>query len=121
MLKMGIITGFLSRTKDRFHEYNEPKTLEERLAMVAGMEGIDGVEAVITAADVPGQPTYGLVTQDQPVFAAQRLADAVDEPGQAQGQDGHAEGLVIVVRFDAADPHQLFEGDPQVVPERANT
>jgi xylose isomerase len=41
-----VITSFLSRTRDRFHEYNEPKTLEERLAMVADMEGIDGVEAV---------------------------------------------------------------------------
>jgi hypothetical protein len=24
MLKMAIITGFLSKTKDRFHEYNAP-------------------------------------------------------------------------------------------------
>jgi hypothetical protein len=29
MLKMGIITGFLSRTKDRFHDYNEPLELEK--------------------------------------------------------------------------------------------
>lgn len=31
---------------------------------------ISGVECVLTAADVPGSPTYGLITQDQPVFAA---------------------------------------------------
>jgi hypothetical protein len=31
---------------------------------------IDGVDAIITAADVPGTPTYGLISQDQPVFAA---------------------------------------------------
>lgn len=31
---------------------------------------INGVEAVITAADVPGKATYGLISQDQPVFAA---------------------------------------------------
>lgn len=31
---------------------------------------INGVEAVITAEDVPGQLTYGLISQDQPVFAA---------------------------------------------------
>jgi len=31
---------------------------------------IDGVETVITAQDVPGQPTYGLIIADQPVFAA---------------------------------------------------
>ena len=30
---------------------------------------ISGVEAIITADDVPGSPTYGLITQDQPVFA----------------------------------------------------
>ena len=30
MLKMGIITGFLSRTKDRFHDYNEPLELEKK-------------------------------------------------------------------------------------------
>jgi xanthine dehydrogenase D subunit len=31
---------------------------------------IAGVETIITAADVPGQPTYGLIVADQPVFAA---------------------------------------------------
>jgi xylose isomerase len=46
MLKMGIITGFLSRTKDRFHEYNEPLTLEEKFQMMAEIEGCDGVEIV---------------------------------------------------------------------------
>jgi len=30
---------------------------------------IAGVEAIVTAADVPGVPTYGLISQDQPVFA----------------------------------------------------
>jgi xanthine dehydrogenase D subunit len=31
---------------------------------------ISGVEAIITADDVPGKLTYGLISQDQPVFAA---------------------------------------------------
>ena len=30
---------------------------------------ISGVETIITADDVPGSPTYGLISQDQPVFA----------------------------------------------------
>jgi xanthine dehydrogenase D subunit len=30
---------------------------------------IPGVHAVITAEDVPGKPTYGLISSDQPVFA----------------------------------------------------
>lgn len=46
MVKSAVITSFLGRTKDRFHEYNEVKTLEERLHMIAEMEGVDGVEAV---------------------------------------------------------------------------
>jgi xylose isomerase len=46
MLKMGIITGFLSRTKDRFHEYNVPLSLEEKFQMMAQIEGCDGVEIV---------------------------------------------------------------------------
>ena len=36
---------------------------------VAPALAIDGVERVITAADVPGTLTYGLIDQDQPVFA----------------------------------------------------
>ena len=46
MLRMGIITGFLSRTKDRFHEYNEPLTLEEKFRLMTEIEGCDGVEIV---------------------------------------------------------------------------
>lgn len=46
MVKSAVITSFLSRTKDRFHEYNEVKTLEERLESIAAMKDIDGVESV---------------------------------------------------------------------------
>ena len=35
---------------------------------------ISGVEAIITADDVPGSMTYGLISQDQPVFAVRRRA-----------------------------------------------
>ena len=44
MLKMGIITGFLSRTKDRFHDYNEPLELEKKFEMMTHISGYDGVE-----------------------------------------------------------------------------
>ncbi len=40
---------------------------------------INGVEAVITADDVPGKLTYGLISQDQPVFA-QDVVRYVGEP-----------------------------------------
>ncbi len=46
MLKMGIITGFLSRTKDRFHDYNVPLELDQKFALMAKIEGYDGVEIV---------------------------------------------------------------------------
>ena len=36
---------------------------------VSGALAINGVSVVITADDVPGQLTYGLITSDQPVFA----------------------------------------------------
>jgi xylose isomerase len=46
MLKMGIITGFLSRTKDRFHDYNVPLELDQKFALMTKIEGYDGVEIV---------------------------------------------------------------------------
>jgi len=46
MLKMAIITGFLSQTKDRFHEYNTPLILEEKFRLMTEIEGYDGVEIV---------------------------------------------------------------------------
>lgn len=45
-LKQSVITGFLSQTKDRFHIYNEEKTLEEKLQMVSEIRGMNGVEMV---------------------------------------------------------------------------
>ena len=46
MLKMAIITGFLSQTKDRFHEYNQPLDLDQKFALMTEIEGCDGVEIV---------------------------------------------------------------------------
>jgi xylose isomerase len=46
MLKMGIITSFLSQTKDRFHEYNRPLDLDEKFNLMSQIEGCDGVEVV---------------------------------------------------------------------------
>ncbi|MGD8880541.1 MAG: sugar phosphate isomerase/epimerase family protein [Desulfobacterales bacterium] len=46
MLKMGIITGFLSQTKDRFHEYNQPLDLDQKFELMTQIEGCDGVEVV---------------------------------------------------------------------------
>ncbi len=55
-VKCSLITAFVSKTKDRFHEYNDPKSLEERLEMVSRMDGMSGVECVfpyeVSDADV---------------------------------------------------------------------
>jgi len=42
MLKMAIITGFLSKTKDRFHEYNQPRDLDGKFELMSAIEGFDG-------------------------------------------------------------------------------
>jgi xylose isomerase len=44
--KFAVITSFLSKTKDRFHEYNTERTLAERLEMAARIDGMTAVEAV---------------------------------------------------------------------------
>ena len=46
MLKMAIITGFLSQTKDRFHEYNQPLDLDQKFELLSNIDGYDGVEIV---------------------------------------------------------------------------
>jgi xylose isomerase len=45
-VKCALITAFVSRTKDRFHDYNRALELEERLALVATMRGMSGVEVI---------------------------------------------------------------------------
>lgn len=68
---------------------------------------IDGVEAVITADDVPGVPTYGLISQDQPVFASE-VVRYVGEPIAAVAAD-HPETCrraleAIEVTYEILDP-----------------
>jgi xanthine dehydrogenase D subunit len=68
---------------------------------------IAGVEAIITAADVPGHPTYGLISQDQPVFASD-VVRYVGEPVAAVAAD-HPETCrraleAIVVTYEILEP-----------------
>jgi xylose isomerase len=46
MLNLAIITSFLSKTKDRFHEYNEPLDLDGKFKLLSEIEGYSGVEIV---------------------------------------------------------------------------
>ncbi len=68
---------------------------------------IDGVETVITAADVPGAMHYGLIAHDQPVFASE-VVRYVGEPIAAVAAD-HPETCrraldAIVVQYELLDP-----------------
>ena len=74
---------------------------------VSGAWKVPGVELVITADDVPGVPTYGLISQDQPVFAAD-VVRYVGEPVAAVAAD-HPETCkralaAIVVTYEVLDP-----------------
>ena len=68
---------------------------------------VDGVETVITAEDVPGQMHYGLIEQDQPVFASD-VVRYVGEPIAAVAAD-HPETCrralaAIVVEYEVLVP-----------------
>ncbi len=45
-IKQAIITGFMGKLRDRFCEYHEDKTPEEKIAAVAQVKGAKGVEIV---------------------------------------------------------------------------
>jgi xanthine dehydrogenase D subunit len=78
---------------------------------------IAGVEAIITAVDVPGKATYGLISSDQPVFASDTVR-YVGEPIAAVAAD-HPETCrralaAIVVTYEVlaplTDPEQAIDG-----------
>ncbi len=66
-----------------------------------------GVHVVLTAADVPGKATYGLISQDQPVFAADYVR-FVGEPVAAVAADHPATAKraldAIVVEYEVLEP-----------------
>ena len=83
----------------------------------SGAWRIAGVEAVITAVDVPGKATYGLISDDQPVFAA-HVVRFVGEPLAAVAAD-HPDTCrralaAIVVEYEVLppliDPERAVDG-----------
>jgi xylose isomerase len=46
MIRHSIMVGLLGRLYDRFHEYQPPRSLADRLAMVSQVSGADGIEIV---------------------------------------------------------------------------
>jgi xanthine dehydrogenase D subunit len=92
---------------------------------LSGAWKVDGVQAVITADDVPGRLTYGLISHDQPVFAREGVR-FVGEPVAAVAAD-HPETCrraleAIVVEYEVltplTDPEQAVDGSfPPIHPE----
>ena len=76
---------------------------------------IDGVQAIVTADDVPGQLTYGLISQDQPVFASD-VVRYVGEPVAALAADDPEvarRGMeAIVVEYEVLTP--LLDADEAI-------
>ncbi len=94
---------------------------------LTGAWAIDGVEAVVTADDVPGVPTYGLIDQDQPVFASEYVR-FVGEPVAAVAAD-HPETCrralaAIRVEYEVleplTDPERAVDGSFPPVHPRGN-
>ncbi len=88
---------------------------------------IAGVETIITADDVPGKPTYGLIDQDQPVFARD-VVRYVGEPVAAVAAD-HPETCrraleAIVVEYETLtpllDPELVVEGSAPPIHPNGN-
>ncbi len=84
---------------------------------------VPGVAAVITAHDVPGKPTYGLISADQPVFATGYVR-YVGEPVAAVAAD-HPETCrralaAIDVTYEVLtpllDPDAAIAGAPPIHP-----
>lgn len=83
---------------------------------------ISGVETIITADDVPGSPTYGLISQDQPVFARD-VVRYMGEPIAAVAAD-HPETCrralaAIKVVFEElpilSDPEDAISGNADLI------
>jgi xylose isomerase len=54
-MKLAVITGFLGKTKDRFHEYNKELDLDGKFGLLASIPGYSGVE-VVYPYETPSAP-----------------------------------------------------------------
>ena len=91
---------------------------------LSGAWQISGVEVVITAEDVPGKATYGLISADQPVFAKD-VVRYTGEPVAAVAAD-HPETCrralaAIKVDYEVldplVDPEAAIAGAPPIHPD----
>ena len=93
MLKMGIITGFLSKTKDRFHEYNEPLELDGKLSLMKQIEGYDGVELVYPYEVNDPEATRAALDKHGLNFAAVNVNVKAEPEFRNGGLTSHDQGV----------------------------
>ena len=94
------------------HPYARIKSIDTTKALL-----IAGVHAIITAEDVPGKLTYGLISSDQPVFAKD-VVRYMGEPVAAVAAD-HPETCrralaAIVVEYEVMSP--LVDAELAILP-----
>ena len=94
------------------HPYARIKSIDTTKALL-----IAGVHAIITAEDVPGKLTYGLISSDQPVFAKE-VVRYMGEPVAAVAAD-HPETCrralaAIVVEYEVMAP--LVDAELAILP-----
>jgi xanthine dehydrogenase D subunit len=94
------------------HPYARIKSIDTTKALL-----IAGVQAIITAEDVPGKLTYGLISSDQPVFAKD-VVRYMGEPVAAVAAD-HPETCrralaAIVVEYEVMNP--LVDAELAILP-----
>ena len=83
-----------------------------------------GVHAVLTHADVPGQKTYGLEFQDQPVLAIDRVlyfGEAVALVGADHPEQARRAAERIVVAYELLEPVADMERATESAPLHAET
>ncbi len=94
---------------------------------VSGAYAIAGVHAVVTAADVPGKATYGLISSDQPVFASDYVrymgepvaAVAADHPETAR-RALQAISVTYEVLRPLTDPEEAISGNHEPIHPHGN-
>lgn len=83
-IKSAIITGFLGQTKDRFRGYNEPASVEDKIAMIASMKDINGVEMVYPG-EVPEAPVLKSILDKNEVEIACVNVNIKNDPDFIRG------------------------------------
>jgi xylose isomerase len=69
-MKQAVIIGFLSKTQDRFSEYQRPLTTPDKLEIVSRINGMDGVEMVFPYENGEPEETKKWMEKHNLKFAA---------------------------------------------------